>query len=96
MRLTNIEIEEHLKTLPNWKHEDNTLHTILTFDDFKQAFAMMTQIAFEAEALQHHPDWSNSYNTITIRLSTHDAGHVVTIKDIMFAKTIHRLQQRML
>ena len=57
------------------------------FNNFKEAFSVMTRIAFEAEAQQHHPEWTNVYNELSITLSTHDAGGV-TEKDIEMAKTI--------
>jgi 4a-hydroxytetrahydrobiopterin dehydratase len=74
-----------------WEEKDNTLYRKFEFKDFSQAFAFMTRVALAAEKMDHHPDWSNVYNTVEIRLSTHSAGDVVTEKDRKLAKTIDGL-----
>ncbi|PVW13184.1 4a-hydroxytetrahydrobiopterin dehydratase [Marixanthomonas spongiae] len=84
------EINDKLDQLEGWEYEDNAIHTAFEFEDFKEAFSAMTRIAFEAEKLQHHPDWHNVYNTLNITLSTHDAGGV-TDKDFELAKVIDGL-----
>ena len=71
--------------MEGWEYEDQAIHTSFKFENFKDAFSAMSRIAFEAEALNHHPDWSNVYNVVYISLSTHDAGGV-TDKDIALAK----------
>lgn len=71
-----------------WKEEDNKLIANFEFAAFRQAFAFMTNVAFIAEAQQHHPNWSNVYNKVTIELTTHDAGNTVTEKDRKLAKAI--------
>ncbi|MCI5084162.1 MAG: 4a-hydroxytetrahydrobiopterin dehydratase [Saprospiraceae bacterium] len=71
-----------------WQEKDNKLTAQFEFDNFIKAFAFMTEVAFHAEQQQHHPDWSNVYNKVTFRLSTHDAGDVVTDKDHRLAKAI--------
>lgn len=86
-KLSESEITERLKTLDGWEYHENAIHTTFEFNDFKDAFSVMTRIAFEAEAQQHHPDWSNVYNKLQISLSTHDAGGI-TEKDFTLAKTI--------
>jgi len=88
--LTELQILSKMKELDGWEYADNAVHTSLEFDDFKDAFAVMTRIAFEAENLNHHPDWSNVYNTLQITLSTHDADGV-TDKDFQLAKIIDEL-----
>jgi len=88
--LTELQILSKMKELDGWEYADNAIHTSLEFDDFKDAFAVMTRIAFEAENLNHHPDWSNVYNTLQITLSTHDADGV-TDKDFQLAKVIDAL-----
>lgn len=88
--LTENQIKDHLNTYPNWTYEDKAIHISFEFEDFKNAFAAMTRIAFEAEGLQHHPNWSNTYNTLNISLSTHDAGGV-TEKDFELAKAIEEV-----
>lgn len=86
-KLTNEEIEKHLKKLPEWEYADHAIHTEYEFTNFKDCFSAMSRIAFECEALNHHPDWTNSYNVLSISLSTHDAGGV-TSKDIKLALAI--------
>jgi 4a-hydroxytetrahydrobiopterin dehydratase len=78
----------------NWTHENNKLHREFTFADFRQAFAFMTEIAFAAEAANHHPEWSNVYNRVEIGLTTHDAGNTVTEKDRQLAAAIDRIFAR--
>ena len=63
------------------KEANNQLSATFKFENFVQAFAFMTEVAFHAEKHNHHPNWSNVYNTVEIHLSTHDAGNVVTDKD---------------
>lgn len=88
--LQQEEIEKALQQLEGWEYNDEAIHTKVEFKDFKEAFSAMTRIAFEAEAQQHHPEWTNVYNMLEISLSTHDAGGV-TQKDLDMAKTIENL-----
>lgn len=74
-----------------WTEENNKLYRKFTFRDFSEAFAFMTRVAIEAEKMNHHPSWSNVYNSVEIWLSTHDAGDVVTEKDRQLAARIDRL-----
>ena len=74
-----------------WEEKNNTLYRKFQFKDFSQAFAFMTRVALEAEKKDHHPDWSNVYNTVEIRLSTHSAGDIVTDKDRKLAQKIDGL-----
>lgn len=90
MKLEEKEINKRLKKLDGWKHEDNSLQVSYEFDDFKDAFTAMTRIAFEAEKLQHHPNWSNVYNNLEIQLTTHDERGV-TKKDFELAEIIDEL-----
>lgn len=76
----------------HWKNRDNFLVREFKFDNFVQAFSFMTQVALLAEKYDHHPDWSNVYNRVTIKLTTHDAGNKVTEKDIQLAKSINHLR----
>ena len=77
--------------VPNgWRHEDNALRREFTFTNFAEAFAFMTSIAVMAEAADHHPDWSNSYNTVAIALTSHDKG-CVTERDSSLATQINTL-----
>lgn len=74
-----------------WKEADNKLTRTFTFSDFNEAFGFMTRVALLADKMDHHPEWSNVYNTVHITLSTHDAGDVVTDKDRTLAKAIDGL-----
>ena len=74
-----------------WKEENNTLSKTFKFANFIDAFAFMTRVALLAEQQDHHPNWSNVYNTVTINLTTHDAGNVVTEKDRKLAASIDKL-----
>lgn len=75
----------------SWKEQDSKLTKTFEFDDFREAFAFMTRVAFLAEEHQHHPDWSNSWNKVDISLTTHDKGDVVTDKDRKLAKAIDEI-----
>lgn len=77
-----------------WKETSESLECSFVFKDFKAAFAFMTEVAFYAEQHNHHPDWSNVYNRVHIRLSTHDAGNVVTEKDRNLAAAIDRVFEK--
>ena len=79
-----------------WKEENNELVTQLKFKDFIEAFAFMTEVALIAEKMNHHPTWSNTYNKVEIRLSTHDAGNTVTEKDRKLAESITKAGQKYL
>ena len=74
-----------------WSEENNTLHKQFKFKNFSEAFAFMTRVALEAEKMDHHPLWTNVYNTLDIWLSTHDAGDVITDKDRKLAQKIDAL-----
>lgn len=74
-----------------WTEQNNTLYRKFTFRDFSEAFAFMTRVAMEAEKANHHPLWTNVWNTVEIWLSTHDAGDIVTEKDHALAKAIDAL-----
>ncbi len=74
-----------------WLEEDNQLIKTFEFGDFREAFAFMTRVAFIAEAQNHHPNWSNVYNKVEIRLNTHDAGNTVTKKDYKLAELIDKI-----
>ncbi len=74
--------------MSNWKEENNSLVAKFTFKDFSQAWAFMNEVALAAEKQGHHPNWYNVYNQVEIRLSTHDAGNIVTDKDLKLSKRI--------
>jgi len=77
--------------MENWQEEGNSLYRKFSFADFSEAFAFMTRVALEAEKMNHHPRWTNTWNTVEIWLSTHDAGNIVTDKDRKLASRINAL-----
>lgn len=89
--LSEDKINEALSDLDGWKHEDDKLKKEYSFENFREAMAFITRIAFEAEEQVHHPELFNVYNTVNIALSTHDAGGKVTEKDIRLATSIESL-----
>lgn len=89
--LSEQQIEQELENLDGWDFEDDKIKKDFSFPDFKEAISFMVRVGFEAESLVHHPDWSNVYNSVSIRLSTHDAGDKVTEKDIKLAKAIEEI-----
>jgi 4a-hydroxytetrahydrobiopterin dehydratase len=74
-----------------WKKENNKLTKTFVFKDFTEAFGFMTQVAIVAEKMNHHPTWSNTWNTVNFELCTHDAGNTVTEKDLKLAEAIDAL-----
>lgn len=74
-----------------WEEKDNKLVRKFEFSDFIEAFGFMTKVAICAEKMNHHPNWSNVYNSVTIELTTHDAGNTVTEKDRELASKIDQL-----
>ncbi len=79
--------------LPEWVLEGEHLRRTFTFADFATAFAFMTQVAAIAEDLQHHPDWSNSWNRVDVAVTTHSAGGPTRL-DVAFAEAVDRLSTR--
>jgi 4a-hydroxytetrahydrobiopterin dehydratase len=76
-----------------WKTENNRLKKTFKFKDFTDAFAFMTKVAIVAEKMNHHPTWTNTWNTVSFELSTHDAGDIVTDKDRRLAKAIDEVEK---
>ena len=74
-----------------WKKENNQLQRSFKFKDFVEAFTFMTKVAFAAEKMGHHPNWSNVYNKVDIHLFTHDAENSITDKDVKLLKEIDRI-----
>ena len=78
-KLVDADVTQRLAALPGWTLKAGKLHRELTFADFTQAFGFMTDVAREADALDHHPEWFNVYNRVVIDLATHDAGGITTL-----------------
>jgi 4a-hydroxytetrahydrobiopterin dehydratase len=74
-----------------WQQQNSTLYRKFEFKDFSEAFAFMTRVAMVAEKMNHHPRWTNVWNTVEVWLSTHDAGDIVTEKDQKLAEKIDSL-----
>ena len=74
-----------------WTEKDNKLYRKFQFKDFSEAFAFMTRVALVAEKMDHHPLWTNVWNTVEVWLSTHDAGDIVTEKDRKLAAAIDKI-----
>ena len=74
-----------------WKEENNQLSCSFEFKNFVEAFTFMTKVAFAAEKMGHHPNWSNVYNKVDIKLYTHDANDSITEKDIKLSKEIDKI-----
>ena len=89
-KLSEEIIEKKLLRFPDWEYYDNAIHAEFEFDNFKDCFSAMSRIAFECEAQNHHPNWSNAYNELKISLSTHDAEGV-TDKDFKLAEAIEAI-----
>ena len=89
-KLTEQDIEKKLLRFPEWEYYDNALHAEFEFENFKDCFSAMSRIAFECEALNHHPNWSNVYNVLTISLSTHSANGVTDL-DFKLAEAIETI-----
>ena len=90
MKLSSEQISEQLKNLPGWSVKKEKLHKDFEFESFNQAFGFMTRAAMEIEKMNHHPEWFNVYNRITVDLTTHDAGGI-TENDINLAKILNSL-----
>jgi 4a-hydroxytetrahydrobiopterin dehydratase len=75
----------------NWEEKNNSLYRKFEFKDFSEAFAFMTRVALIAEKMNHHPKWTNVWNTVEMWLSTHDTGDIVTDKDRKLAERIDAL-----
>jgi 4a-hydroxytetrahydrobiopterin dehydratase len=92
-KLADADVTQRLAALPGWTLKDGKLHRELTFPDFTEAFAFMTDVAREADALDHHPEWFNVYNRVVIDLATHDASGVTTL-DFELARRAEDLARR--
>ena len=91
MRLSEKELENELKNLVGWTIINGKMHKEFLFENFNQAFGFMTRAAMEIEKMNHHPEWFNVYNKITIELITHDVGGI-TENDVNLARILNSLQ----
>ena len=90
-KLSPQAVDEALKELDGWNVADGGAAIARTFDfrNFSEAFAFMTRVALAAEKMDHHPDWSNVYKTVEVKLSTHDSGGVTEL-DVKLARQMNR------
>jgi 4a-hydroxytetrahydrobiopterin dehydratase len=91
-KLDNIEIKDELERLNGWIFDGKYLCKDYKFHDFVDAFSFMTKVAGIAESIDHHPDWANVYNSVAIKLYTHDANSI-TAMDFLLAKRIDEIEQ---
>lgn len=89
-RLTDAELSAALADLPGWEVVDGRLHRELRFADFPTAFGFMAAVATVAQQLDHHPDWSNSWSTVVVDLTTHDVGGITGL-DLALARRASEL-----
>lgn len=90
-KLNELEIQERMNTIdPEWTLKKNAIHREIIFKDFVQAFSFMVSVALIAEKHNHHPNWNNVYNKVTIVLNTHDVKGL-TEKDFKLAKEIDQI-----
>jgi 4a-hydroxytetrahydrobiopterin dehydratase len=92
-RLTDEQIEDALGGLAGWSHDDDAIHRSFEFDDFVTAFGFMASCALVAEAMNHHPQWTNVYHRVEVTLSTHDAGGLTQL-DVDLATRMSELAGR--
>ncbi len=92
IRLSDEQIRTGLAELPGWSVVNSKLHKDFIFDDFVEAFGFMCKAAIYIEKMNHHPEWFNVYNKISVDLTTHDAGGI-TQNDITLAKTLNSLKK---
>lgn len=93
MKLTPAELSRNLAAHPNWSVADGKLHRQYRFTDFAAAMGFFTMAALKIEVLDHHPEWSNVYNRVSVNLVTHDAGGI-TMKDFALAAILDQVAQR--
>lgn len=91
-RLDDDEVAAALRDLPGWELRDGRLHRRFRFPDFPTAFGFMAAVATVAQQLDHHPDWSNSWATVDVELTTHDAGGLTSL-DVDLAGRMSRLAE---
>ena len=89
-KLSPAEIERRLQSLPDWVVDQHKLYRQFVFRDFVEAFGFISRVALLAEAMNHHPEWSNVYNRVDIHLTSHDAGGI-SERDFTLAGRINRL-----
>jgi len=90
IKLSEKEIYQKLENFPDWEYFENALQTDFEFDSFKDCISAINRIAFECEALNHHPEWTNTYNILDIKLTTNQVN-AVTELDFKLLEAIHKI-----
>lgn len=93
-KLSDIDIQQRIAGLPGWSVENAKLHREFHFPDFSYAFGFMATAATAIEKMNHHPEWFNVYNRVTIDLTTHDAGGI-TAKDFELAQLLESIASKL-
>jgi len=89
--LSEAEIQQELGKLEGWRFERDALAKTFKFGSFREAISFMVRAGFEAEEMNHHPEWTNVYNKVEVRLNTHDVGGKVTGKDVELAGRLEKI-----
>ena len=90
-QLKAAKVQAALADLPGWTLKRDALAKTFKFGSFREALSFMVRVSYEAEELNHHPEWTNVYNRVAVRLNTHDAGGKVTAKDVELAARIQKI-----
>ena len=92
--LSDAEVETELKTAPGWSRKGETIASTFTFETFRDAIAFIVLVGIEAETMNHHPEFHNSYNVIAFAFCTHDVGNKITDTDIKLAVALNAIAKR--
>lgn len=91
--LSDEQVDAALQALPDWSVVGGKLHKEFKFADFTAAFGFMTQVAIEANTMNHHPEWFNVWNKVVIDLVTHEAGNQISELDVRLASKIEHIAE---
>ncbi|MFB8797268.1 MAG: 4a-hydroxytetrahydrobiopterin dehydratase [Microcoleus sp.] len=95
-KLTETEINQALKSLPDWVVKEGKLHKKFEFRSFNEAMGWMVSVAIYTEVIKHHPIWLNIYNSVEVNLLTYDVGHAISNLDVELAKKMDELAEPLL
>ncbi len=90
-KLTQEQIQTALDELPGWEVKEGKLHKTFKFETFAQAIGWMVSVAIQADKMDHHPDWTNAYNRVTVDLSTHDMDDAISNFDVNLARQMEKI-----
>lgn len=93
-KLTPEALETALNDLDGWEVVDDKLHKVFKFDSFAAALGWMVAVGVKADKMDHHPEWCNVYNRVTVDLTTHYLGNVVSELDVKLARAMDALAPR--